>query len=345
MKRIISLVLVAFLCFGAVFLSAPGVSAAEASRFSFEEPDYWALLEFGSHTLFVIMDLANSSATCSFEIESNGNILFKVHYYEANKSATAVAFWDGDPDLSTSIYPLNSSFSNVTFASFSFKPPASLSPLQGANSNIPISSSLINSLTLKPVPEFGYTPVTEDTAFSILDSIKAALSNLGNAIKTPVVSAVESLLPALENLGASIKAGFSDLFGSYFSDLFKILQDYFTGGTNGMIFSAFDSLVQSILGDFSVKDDLDGITDSIMSSVVSFAPALAFVSTYTTNIASGIQGYLIVFLLPLFIGLLFFVLSKVAGSTRVIKVSSQRASSRSSSSEPSVAGSSHDTVV
>lgn len=60
--------------------------------------------------------------------------------------------------------------------------------------------------------------------------------------------------------------------------------------------------------------NFDTIQDSV--SITGFAAALAFVQSYTNLIFVGIDDYIIVFLLPLFLGLFFYICSRVPGATR-----------------------------
>lgn len=58
---------------------------------------------------------------------------------------------------------------------------------------------------------------------------------------------------------------------------------------------------------------------AVSSGITGFAHALAFVQTYTTNIANGIDDYLIVFTLPIFVGIFLYACSRVPGITRAFR--------------------------
>jgi hypothetical protein len=58
---------------------------------------------------------------------------------------------------------------------------------------------------------------------------------------------------------------------------------------------------------------------TVSSGIASFGNALAFVQTYTANIANGIDDYLIVFTLPIFVGIFLYVCSRVPGITRAFR--------------------------
>ena len=55
----------------------------------------------------------------------------------------------------------------------------------------------------------------------------------------------------------------------------------------------------------------------IADGVNSFVPALAFIGKYTTAIGNGIKDYIIVFMLPIYLGIFFFVCNRVSGVTHV----------------------------
>lgn len=58
---------------------------------------------------------------------------------------------------------------------------------------------------------------------------------------------------------------------------------------------------------------------TVSSGIVSFGNALAFVQTYATNIANGIDDYLIVFTLPIFVGIFLYICSRAPGITRAFR--------------------------
>lgn len=55
----------------------------------------------------------------------------------------------------------------------------------------------------------------------------------------------------------------------------------------------------------------------ISDGVNSFVPALAFIGKYTTSIGQGIKDYIIVFMLPIYLGIFFFVCNRVSGATHI----------------------------
>ena len=58
---------------------------------------------------------------------------------------------------------------------------------------------------------------------------------------------------------------------------------------------------------------------TVSSGIASFGNALAFVQVYATNIANGIDDYLIVFTLPIFVGIFLYVCSRAPGITRAFR--------------------------
>lgn len=119
---------------------------------------------------------------------------------------------------------------------------------------------------------------------------------------------------------------FSDLTGSVHSDIQSVI-------------SAINPTVPSDVSDSqqSVDDKVDSMSnfeqqqyDSINSGVSdvqgvvsggigNFGSALAFVQTYTTNIADGIEEYLVVFTLPIFVGIFLYACSRAPGVTRAFR--------------------------
>ncbi len=57
----------------------------------------------------------------------------------------------------------------------------------------------------------------------------------------------------------------------------------------------------------------------VQNGIDGFSGALAFVSHYTTGIADGIKDYLIVFTLPIFIGIFMFACSRAPGITHAVR--------------------------
>lgn len=105
----------------------------------------------------------------------------------------------------------------------------------------------------------------------------------------------------------------------------------------------FQKIANAILGDPSSGDDLedgsqqiqDGVADigkfeedqqaildnnfdTIQSavSITGFAASLAFVQKYTNMIFGGLGDVIIIFSMPLFLGLFFYICSRVPGATR-----------------------------
>lgn len=61
------------------------------------------------------------------------------------------------------------------------------------------------------------------------------------------------------------------------------------------------------------------LQEDISSGVNSFVPALAFIGHYTTAIGEGIKDYIVVFILPIYIGIFFFVCNRLSGNTHIFR--------------------------
>lgn len=66
-----------------------------------------------------------------------------------------------------------------------------------------------------------------------------------------------------------------------------------------------------------IQNGTSQLQTDIADGVNSFVPALAFIGKYTTAIGNGIKDYIIVFMLPIYLGIFFFVCNRVSGVTHV----------------------------
>lgn len=84
--------------------------------------------------------------------------------------------------------------------------------------------------------------------------------------------------------------------------------------------AAIDSASQWEQDQYNQINSGSSSTGQVVSGgIASFGNALAFVQTYTTNIANGVDDYLIVFTLPIFVGIFLYVCSRVPGITRAFR--------------------------
>lgn len=126
-----------------------------------------------------------------------------------------------------------------------------------------------------------------------------------------------------------------DNINNALSGLGSKLEDIFGGGSAG------DDLTDksgAISGDVSVMDDfeqshMDSLDDSFAElkdkiDFAAFVPALTFIQKYLNSSFEGIQSFAIVFYLPLFLGLFFYMCSRIPGVTRFSAPSRYRGSSK-----------------
>lgn len=69
----------------------------------------------------------------------------------------------------------------------------------------------------------------------------------------------------------------------------------------------------------SLDSGMSNVQGVVSGGIGSFGSALAFVQTYTTNIAGGINKFLIVFTLPIFVGIFLYACSRAPGVTSAFR--------------------------
>ncbi len=133
---------------------------------------------------------------------------------------------------------------------------------------------------------------------------------------------------AITSLGTTISSQFSSLkssLGSWFSSLENKIQAAVNPPKTDAEKEA-QSNVESQIGmmdefeeqQFSeIQNGTSQLQTDIADGVNSFVPALAFIGKYTTAIGNGIKDYIIVFMLPIYLGIFFFVCNRVSGVTHV----------------------------
>lgn len=114
---------------------------------------------------------------------------------------------------------------------------------------------------------------------------------------------------------------FKNAVGGWFERLYEIL-----GGTGSAVGEELkqgaDEIQQGVdsIGQFEeqqqavLDSNFETVTQAV--SITGFSSALSFVQAYANLIFSGIGDYVIVFTVPLFLGVWFYVCSRVPGSTR-----------------------------
>lgn len=133
---------------------------------------------------------------------------------------------------------------------------------------------------------------------------------------------------AIVSLGTTISSQFSSLkssLGGWFSSLESKIQSAINPPKTDEEKEA-QSNVESQIGtmdefeeqQFSeIQNGTSQLQTDIADGVNSFVPALAFIGTYTTAIGTGIKDYIIVFMLPIYLGIFFFVCNRVSGATHI----------------------------
>lgn len=91
-----------------------------------------------------------------------------------------------------------------------------------------------------------------------------------------------------------------------------------TASSQEKVDSQVDSINQFEQQQFSeIQNGTSQLQTDISNGVNSFVPALAFIGRYTSAIGIGIQDYIVVFMMPIYLGIFFFVCNRVAGATHI----------------------------
>ena len=133
---------------------------------------------------------------------------------------------------------------------------------------------------------------------------------------------------AIASLGTTISSQFSSLkssLGSWFSSLENKIQAAVNPPKTDAEKEAQSNVETQIamMDEFEeqqfseIQNGTSQLQTDIADGVNSFVPALAFIGKYTTAIGNGIKDYIIVFMLPIYLGIFFFVCNRVSGVTHV----------------------------
>ena len=123
---------------------------------------------------------------------------------------------------------------------------------------------------------------------------------------------------AITSLGTTISSQFSSLkssLGSWFSSLENKIQAAVNPPKTDAEKEAQSNVETQIamMDEFEeqqfseIQNGTSQLQTDIADGVNSFVPALAFIGKYTTAIGNGIKDYIIVFMLPIYLGIFFFV--------------------------------------
>lgn len=141
-----------------------------------------------------------------------------------------------------------------------------------------------------------------NTQFS---NIKSAIMSLGTTITTQFSQLKTSLSGWFTALGNKIEAAINPTPKQDTTDS----QD---GVSDGL--GAMEQFEQDGFG--KIENGMSSMETDISTGVKSFLPALSFIRKYTDHVASGISDYLLVFTLPIFVGLFLFICNRLPGVTR-----------------------------
>lgn len=184
------------------------------------------------------------------------------------------------------------------------------------------------SFTCQYVNGHVFTADTSDVTFWVRfkEFLNICFSGLTSAINTGfsnvnswITAQTNTLSARLNNIWQEIEDGFTNV-GSWFEQYLGVTDQ--EQETIDELDQSSESISQgaSDIQDFeqSQQDVLDNNFDEIQDSVnfTSFANALVFVQKYTNMTVDGISGYVIVFTLPMFLGLFFFLCSRIPGRSQ-----------------------------
>ena len=131
---------------------------------------------------------------------------------------------------------------------------------------------------------------------------------------------------SISTLGTTIVSQFSGLKTSL-SVWFSSLEQKIQSAVNPTVPDAVSDSQNSVDSDIGAMEEFEksqydkinngvsSVQTGVSSGIGNFHSALAFVQTYTTGIAAGIKDYLIVFTLPIFVGIFLYICSRAPGVT------------------------------
>lgn len=136
-------------------------------------------------------------------------------------------------------------------------------------------------------------------------SIKSSIASLGNTIASQFSSLKTSLSSWFSSLESKIQSAINPTPNKNTTDSQQGVRDDI---------SAMDQFEQDGFG--KIENGMSDMQADISTGVNSFLPALSFIRKYTDHVASGISDYLLVFTLPVFVGLFLFICNRLPGVTR-----------------------------
>lgn len=285
----------AFVLILAFLLPAPALAAEQIYSYQINEPSSWCFVDYGTayflfsfNLPFMAWDDASFSAT-----STASSITVNLYSYaDISQGVSAAVVSTSDTEIIGYVdphsYTPGSTVGSITtpnVASWTYQLPSSSI---GSLSSYATNGSWAGApgLTVATVT-FADTPPAE-VEKPWWESFRDWFTDLGDSISSAFTAGIDKVVAAI-------------------GDLFDFER----------IWSEFSSWLDGFWADNDLESDFDNISNSVTSSVTALAPALAFVSRYLGGIADGMGDFLIVFTFPMFLGVVFFVLSKAPGVTRV----------------------------
>ncbi len=294
LKRLSVLGLAVVLAF-AFLLPAPALAAEEIYTYKINEPSTWCFVDFsGLSFLFSFNVPFMALGDTSFSATSTASsITINLHSYaDISQGVSAAAVSTSDTEIIGYVdphsYTPGSTVGTITtpnVASWTYQLPSSS---VGSLSSYATNGSWVGTPGLAAATvNFADTPPEEEEK-SWWESFQDWFSGLGDSISDSISSGIDRIISAINEI---------------FS--FEVLWVEFS----------------DFLADFWPENDLEGefdsITGSVVDSISALRPAFSFVSRYLGGIADGMGNVIIVFTLPMFLGVVFYVFSKAPGVTRV----------------------------
>lgn len=152
-------------------------------------------------------------------------------------------------------------------------------------------------------------------------------------------SPFRAFIPWLNNRFTDVKSWFNSL-GSTISTQFSSLKTSLSGW-----FSSLESKIQAVVNPPKSQEQQDAqdnvdqqvsdmeqfeqsqfgeiqngtsqLQTDVSAGVNSFVPALAFIGKYVSAVGAGIQDYIVVFMMPIYLGIFFFICNRASGVTHI----------------------------
>lgn len=143
------------------------------------------------------------------------------------------------------------------------------------------------------------------------------LSDIGSAISSGFTSLKTTVTSQFTSLKSSLSRWFSDL-GDRIDAVVNPPPDKEVTDSQDEVSDGLGQLEDFEQSSFDQIDNgISVMQGDITSGVSTFLPALSFIQKYTNHIGDAISDYIIVFILPIFIGIFLFVCNRAPNVTRL----------------------------